>query len=83
MATLNDFAQLAKDAKKHDIRIIMDFVLNHTSDQHKWFIDSRSSRSSKHRDWYIWRDGKAPERSRRITGISTFRRIGVAVRRQD
>jgi alpha-glucosidase len=58
--TLTDFEHLANDAKKHDIRIIMDFVLNHTSPQHKWFIDSASSRTSAHRDWYIWRDGKAP-----------------------
>ena len=58
--TLNDFKHLARDAKKHDVRIIMDFVLNHTSPQHKWFLDSASSRRSKHRDWYIWRDGKAP-----------------------
>jgi alpha-glucosidase len=58
--TLKDFKHLARDAKKHDIRIIMDFVLNHTSPQHKWFLDSASSRNSAHRDWYIWRDGKAP-----------------------
>ena len=58
--TLKDFKHLARDAKKHDIRIIMDFVLNHTSPQHKWFLDSASSRTSAHRDWYIWRDGKAP-----------------------
>jgi alpha-glucosidase len=58
--TFKDFEHLARDAKKHDIRIIMDFVLNHTSPQHKWFIDSASSRTSAHRDWYIWRDGKAP-----------------------
>jgi alpha-glucosidase len=58
--TLKDFEHLAHDAKKRDIRIIMDFVLNHTSPQHKWFIDSASSRTSAHRDWYIWRDGKAP-----------------------
>jgi len=58
--TLKDFQHLANDAKKHDIRIIMDFVLNHTSPQHKWFLDSASSRTSAHRDWYIWRDGKAP-----------------------
>ncbi len=45
--------------QQRDIRFILDFVLNHTSDQNKWFIDSRSSRTSKHRDWYIWRDGKA------------------------
>src|SRR3984957_19085279 len=58
--TMKDFQHLAKDAKQHNIRIIMDFVLNHTSPQHKWFIDSASSRTSAHRDWYIWRDGKAP-----------------------
>jgi alpha-glucosidase len=58
--TLGDFEHLARDARKHDIRIIMDFVLNHTSPQHKWFLDSASSRTSAHRDWYIWRDGKGP-----------------------
>jgi alpha-glucosidase len=58
--TLNDFDHLVADGKKHNIRVILDFVVNHTSDQHKWFIDSRSSRTSEHRDWYIWRDGKSP-----------------------
>jgi alpha-glucosidase len=58
--TLKDFDHLAHDARKRDIRIVMDFVLNHTSPQHQWFIDSASSRTSAHRDWYIWRDGKAP-----------------------
>jgi len=57
---LADFAGLQSAAQEHGIRIILDFVLNHTSDQHPWFLDSRSSRSSTHRDWYIWRDGKAP-----------------------
>jgi alpha-glucosidase len=58
--TLADFDKLEKEARQHGIRIILDFVMNHTSDQHKWFIDSRSSRTSAHRDWYIWRDGKGP-----------------------
>ena len=58
--TLSDFNQMESAARGDSIRIIMDLVLNHTSDQHKWFIDSRSSRMSKHRDWYIWRDGKGP-----------------------
>lgn len=57
--TLQDFDRLAKEAKKRGIRIVMDFVLNHTSDQHKWFLDSRSSRTSAHRDWYVWRDGSS------------------------
>jgi alpha-glucosidase len=58
--TLSDFDQMQRDAHGRNIRIILDFVMNHTSDQNKWFIDSRSSRTSKHRDWYIWRDGKGP-----------------------
>ncbi len=58
--TLVDFGNLESAARERGIRIILDFVVNHTSDQHQWFIDSHSSRNSKHRDWYIWRDGKAP-----------------------
>ena len=58
--TLKDFDHLQKVAGRHNVRIILDYVPNHTSDQHKWFLDSKSSRTSAHRDWYIWRDGKAP-----------------------
>ena len=58
--TLADFDKLASEAQKRGIHIILDFVVNHTSDQHQWFLDSKSSRSSEHRDWYIWRDGKGP-----------------------
>jgi len=60
--TLADFDHLAADAKKQNIRIIMDYVINHTSDQHKWFIDSKSSKTSPYRNWYIWRDGQGPDR---------------------
>jgi alpha-glucosidase len=55
--TLADFDKLEKLGKKHGVKIILDFVVNHTSDQHPWFVDSRSSRASEKRDWYIWRDG--------------------------
>lgn len=55
--TLADFDALVKEANKHGIRIILDFVLNHTSDQHPWFLDSKSSRTAEHRDWYIWSNG--------------------------
>ena len=58
--TLADFDRLVSEAKKRNIRVIMDLVPNHTSDQHPWFKESRSSRTSPKRDWYIWRDGKAP-----------------------
>jgi len=57
---LVDFDQLVAEAKKRNIRIIMDMVMNHTSDKHPWFIESKSSRNNPKRDWYIWRDGKGP-----------------------
>lgn len=56
--TLADFDHLVAEAKKRNIRIMMDMVMNHTSDKHKWFIESRSSRTNPYRDWYVWRDGK-------------------------
>ncbi len=58
--TLKDFDRLEGDGQKRGIQIIMDFVMNHSSDQHQWFIDSRSSRTSAHRNWYVWHDGKGP-----------------------
>lgn len=57
--TLADFDVLTREAHKRNIRVIMDFVLNHSSSQHKWFLESKSSRTNPKRDWYIWRDGKA------------------------
>src|ERR1700756_808025 len=56
--SIADFDNLVAEAKKRNIRVIMDFVINHTSDQHEWFKESRSSRTNPKRDWYIWRDGK-------------------------
>jgi alpha-glucosidase len=56
--TMADFDHLVSEAKKREIRMIMDLVANHTSDQHSWFKESRSSRSNPKRDWYIWHDGK-------------------------
>jgi alpha-glucosidase len=58
--TLADFDELVSEAKKRNIRVIMDFVPNHSSEQHPWFKESRSSRTNPKRDWYIWRDGKGP-----------------------
>jgi alpha-glucosidase len=56
--TLKDFDRLMEEAKKRNIRVILDMVLNHTSDKDKWFIESASSRKNKKRDWYVWSDGK-------------------------
>jgi len=58
--TLADFDGLVKQGNQKDVRVILDFVINHTSDQHKWFLDSKSSKNAAHRNWYIWRDGKGP-----------------------
>lgn len=58
--SMADFDRLVADAKQHHIRIIMDMVMNHTSDQSPWFQESKSSRNNPKRDWYIWRDGKGP-----------------------
>jgi alpha-glucosidase len=58
--TMADFDHLMTEAKKRNIRVIMDWVPNHTSDQNQWFLESRSSRTNPKRDWYIWRDGKGP-----------------------
>ncbi|HEY0307814.1 MAG TPA: alpha-glucosidase [Acidobacteriaceae bacterium] len=57
--TMKDFDRLVAEAKKRGIRIVMDAVLNHTSDQNPWFLQSRASRTNSKRDWYVWRDGKA------------------------
>ena len=69
--TLNDFDHLVAEGKKHKVNIILDFVVNHSSDQHAWFLDSKSSKTAAHRDWYIWRDGKGPGRPPN-NWISTF-----------
>jgi alpha-glucosidase len=58
--TMADFDKLVAEGKKRNIRVILDFVVNHTSDKHKWFIDSESSKTADKRNWYIWRDGKGP-----------------------
>ncbi len=58
--TMADFDHLIAEAKKRHIRVLLDMVMNHTSDEHPWFVESRSSRDNPKRDWYVWRDGKAP-----------------------
>jgi alpha-glucosidase len=56
--SLADFDRLVSEAHARGIRLVLDMVMNHTSDQHPWFIESRSSRDNSKRDWYIWRDPK-------------------------
>ena len=56
--TLADMDKLIAEGKKHDIRVVLDMVLNHTSDKHQWFIDAASSKTNPKHDWYVWNDGK-------------------------
>jgi len=56
--TMADFDRLIAEANKRQIRVIMDMVMNHSSDKHKWFMESRSSKKNPYRDWYVWHDGK-------------------------
>lgn len=61
--TMDDMDELIKQAEQRNIKIIMDLVVNHTSDEHKWFIESRKNKDNPYRDYYIWRDpvnGEAP-----------------------
>lgn len=57
--TMEDFDELLKETHARGMKLILDLVINHTSDEHPWFIESRSSKDNPKRDWYIWRDGKA------------------------
>ena len=74
--TMADMEQLIADAEAYGIRIIMDLVVNHTSDQHPWFLASSSGRDDPKSDWYIWRDpkpdGSAPNNWRAIFGGSAW-----------
>ncbi len=56
--TLADFDRLLVQARAHHIRVLLDMVLNHTSDRHPWFVDAGSSRTAPHHDFYVWNDGK-------------------------
>ena len=68
--TMADFEKLIREAKSRDIRIVMDLVFNHTSNQHAWFLESSSSRDNAKADWYIWRD--EPTNWRSIFGGSAW-----------
>jgi alpha-glucosidase len=69
--TLEDFDQLVAEAHGRGLKLILDYVPNHTSEEHRWFIDSRTARDSARRDWYIWRD-PAPDGGPPNNWISNF-----------
>lgn len=74
--TMADWDELAREAKKRNIRILVDFVLNHSSAEHPWFKESRASRDNPKRDWYVWHDpapdGGPPTNWESIFGGSTW-----------
>ncbi|MCZ6739147.1 MAG: alpha-amylase family glycosyl hydrolase [Actinobacteria bacterium] len=63
--------RLIEEAHRHGLRVIVDYVMNHTSDEHPWFIEARSSRESSKRDWYVWSDPK-PDGSPPNNWVSVF-----------
>ena len=74
--SMSDFEELIREAEARGIKIVMDLVYNHSSNQHKWFLESKSSRNNAKSDWYIWRDpkpdGSAPTNWRSIFGGSAW-----------
>ena len=63
--TMEDFDRMLGEAHKRGLRIVMDLVVNHTSDEHPWFVESRKSTDNPYRDYYIWRQGKGGEETAR------------------
>jgi maltose alpha-D-glucosyltransferase/alpha-amylase len=66
LGTLGDFAELALQARQRGIRVLLDLVVNHTSDQHPWFQSARSDPASPYRDWYVWSDTEPTDRRQGI-----------------
>lgn len=59
--TMEDFDKFLEEVHKREMKLIIDLVVNHTSDEHPWFLESKSSKDNSKRDWYIWRSGKGKE----------------------
>ncbi|WP_186578764.1 glycoside hydrolase family 13 protein [Aquibacillus kalidii] len=73
--TMEDFDQLLEEVHRRGMKLIMDLVINHTSDEHPWFLESRSSKDNPYRDYYIWhpgKDGKEPNNWESIFGGSAW-----------
>lgn len=64
--TLGDFVEFTHAARQRGIRVIIDLVVNHTSDQHPWFREARKDPHSKYRDWYVWANKKPPDAAKGI-----------------
>ena len=62
--TMEDYDRMLCEAHRRGIKVIMDLVVNHTSDEHEWFVESRKSKDNPYRDYYIWKEGKRDENGR-------------------
>jgi len=80
LGTLGDLDELVGSAHRRGLAVIMDWVVNHTSDRHPWFVDAVSSPTSRHRDWYVFRPGRGPSEPptnwRAMFGGSAWQRDG-------
>jgi oligo-1,6-glucosidase len=77
--TMKDFDEMLAGLKKRGIKLIIDLVVNHSSDEHKWFVESKSSKQNPYRDYYIWRpgkDGKEPNNYTSFFGGSAWEKAG-------
>jgi maltose alpha-D-glucosyltransferase / alpha-amylase len=66
LGSLGDFTELAVQAKQRGIRLLIDLVVNHTSNEHPWFVSARQDRNSPYRDWYVWSESEPPDRRQGI-----------------
>jgi alpha-glucosidase len=73
--SLEDFDRLVAQAHQREMKIILDWVPNHTSDEHPWFVESRASRDNPKRDWYLWREGKIEQSELSDTSPETRDRV--------
>lgn len=75
--TMEDFDRLLAEAHRHHIKIVMDLVVNHTSDEHAWFIESRSSKDNPYRDYYIWKRPEEWKRAEQLGCLLRRFRMGI------
>jgi len=80
--TLGDFVEFTHGAKQRGIRVIIDLVVNHTSDQHHWFQKARRDPKSRYRDWYVWSEKNPPTRTRAWCSPACRSRRGPTTRKR-
>ena len=66
VGTAGDFVELVRTCRSRGIRVIIDFVMNHTSDRHPWFREARRTTDNPRRDWYVWRSSAPPDTSAQV-----------------